>query len=359
MTTTPTELIDEHCRERGLKRYTSIPMNLVDCFATHRDTAYEKIEEIKAQFIAGKKLKFYVGFADNGELNAHANIKKSVGLLVIFRGAVLLPRDMFLRMLSHPRALCHIGNASLESDMRQPSEGIVENFDELSDRRLREGRPVIPLPPNDPIRLEFAVAASQLVFDFLVLHEIAHVCTGHVERVLLQHTKLDHQAIEWSADNTATGIMLERIFKFGIQTPKKWTAFFSTNEQKLYAWCVAIAGLFRLWGLKTNLADIGSSHEYPPHSMRFAGVLGTARIVVKQINPTLGAQFDGILSKAMQDMGEAMAAIGGPRLSREDLDPLYSAKGRAHHKRVTKRWQKLIPQLRPHACVHLKDPERK
>ena len=335
----------------------------------------EQIQEIRSNFV-GRDINIYFDYIDSGILNAFATIEQGLGIIAFNRGAVLLPKDMFQRMLSHPEVLSEIGDNSVESMASQFGEGLPMNIDAMHKQRKKNGRPIFPPIPNDETRRAFAVTITQFAFDFLVIHELAHIALGHLGyRSCTTSTSTNRpvrimeasstsksiddnmilQAIEYGADNTAVGVTIERILNKDVVVDPISAQFFTTIEQRLYTWCFGISGLFHLWGVKIDLANIESS-DHPPHAMRYALAINTAKSILQEMRPDIVPIFLDIANEAIKRTNEAVGLIGGIIIERSDIDPVYSPKGKAHHAKLRDIWfNEILPKLRQHSYVHIRD----
>src|SRR5208282_2939798 len=133
-------------------------------------------------FIPGRNIEIYADFVDDGTCNAMAGIHNHLGLVGINKGAIMLPFEMFYRMLSHPLVWFGLGE-EMPKERRGPqhSEGLPADYDELIDARKKARRSPLPKPPINPTRLAVAQTCIDLAWGFLVNHEIIHILHGHVE----------------------------------------------------------------------------------------------------------------------------------------------------------------------------------
>ena len=325
---------------------------------------------MKTHFIPGRSIDIYFDYVNSPSLNARVGIMEDLAIVAIYKGAVLLAKDMFQRMLANPRAVTFIGNAAVESSASQFSEGISNDIDELHEARRIAGRPERPPVPNDVVRQQFSIAVTQIAFDFLVQHELAHIFSGHLG--YLEHTQgikailessptssspaenIERQAIEFGADNTAAGVTITSISQWSGPIPDHWSQFFSTPEQRVFIWCFAVGALFRLWGLKVDLSLLTTSN-YPPTAMRMTAAFNTAELSIKEFNPDLSDRFHRIAEHALSELEAAIVEIGGAKLPKEDVDPVFSPLGNAHYRKIRQCWLDLIPKLRPFSYIYLRD----
>jgi len=368
----------DFCEEDGQKPYFP-PSELQSVFDSHAKLTQAQIDAVRRHFLPGIRTDIHFGFSSRADLNAAAGIRNQRGVFRINKGAVLVPADLFQRMLSHPNILKSVGNVKLENLKGQWNEGLGRDIDLMHESRKLKGRPVQAKHPNDPVRREFSVAARHIAYDFLVFHEIGHIVTGHLAfledaagintiyeamsggaSIFRCHTV--HQAIELAADNFAIGqgfpIVIDCNNHLGHDWRDwpEWNNFFSTPEQRLYAWCFSIGALFQLWGLKTYLGDIRyiRKQDYPPPAMRYFAAIGTVQSFLEDRNDPIMKNFKNIADKAFVDLNDSIHAIGGPKLKSEDIDPIYSSDGKAHFSRLRKCMGKLLPRFRKYSWISLR-----
>ncbi|MGD0766760.1 MAG: hypothetical protein ABSB42_00900 [Tepidisphaeraceae bacterium] len=349
------------CAEDKLTPY-SPPTELQSVFDSYHWIAQDRIDAVRQHFLPGRNIEIYFDFSSGPNLNAAAGIRNKRGIFRINKGAVLVSADLFQRMLSHPDVLKFIGNVGLESYEGQFSEGLLNNIDVLHASRIRSGWPTAPRSPNDPVRREFSMVANNLAYDFLVLHEVAHIVTGQLEFIIkaagvdmvceavsggaaFYRSKTVRQAIELGADNFAVGLGFTSVMNWSGPVHSHWESFFSTPEQRIYAWCFAIGAVFRLWGLETNIVDV-RKRDYPPPAMRYFAAIGTIQLMFETSKTPIKVDFKKIADQAFVDLNESIFSVGGRRLKTEDFNQVYTPEGKTHFLRIRRCMARLLPRLR-------------
>jgi hypothetical protein len=372
---TPVEIFERVCFRENTHRFFPIPNNLSHIFDSHHLMIEEQIAELKSMFMKGCNIDIYVDFAAAPDLNAVATIEEYLGIVAIWKGSVLLPKDSFQRMLSHPGILTTIGDSGTESIACQFGEGLATDVDELHRQRRQHGRPEHPPIPKDEMRRAFAIAATQFAFDFLVIHELAHIVVGHLgfmkskgylayileaaggktDKQQSEPPNIVRQAVEYGADTTAVGITIEKILSNRGLVQSRTQDVFPGVEQQLAIWCFAINVFFRLWGISIDINSMDKG-KYPPTAMRFSLAINLANTLLRKMRPDLNPSFLDISNYAFTEANDAIIAIGGSTIQKCDLDPVFSAEGQAHHARIRNCWFKeIVPELKAHSYVPIPD----
>jgi len=375
---TPVEIFDDACRTWGFNqatRFFPIPDALSGLFEGRRTLAQSQIAILSGLFRAGHKINIYVDFVDSGELNAVADVRELWGLVGLLRGTVLLPLDMFSRMLAHPKVLPDIGDPSKESMHAQHTEGLVPDFDQLTASRRSAGQSPEPLSPVDPLRSRFASLAAEIAYDFLVLHELSHIMYGHCEYLQAKNgipfiLEVAHrsptdaqdnrlrQAIEFHADKCSAHIGLSSMLSFSNEVPSAFAPIYSTPEQRLFLWCFAISGVFRLWGLRIDPSEL-DAEGYPPTALRFDMAMRVAHGMLRDKHPKLAAGFKTICHDAQDELDSAVVQIGGNRLAREDVIHLNDARTDSHVRAVFRYANRtLVPALEKYSYLQFPKVEQ-
>jgi hypothetical protein len=371
---TPEQAFSKYCRKHRFKRLGVVPAGILMVLQAQKRPVATQIHYFqKSLFIPTKPLEIYFGYLDYGGLDAFADFEAPYGFVGMYRGSILLLKDMFQRMLSHPMVLPWIGNAAAEVLDGGLADGLSENIDDV--QRARKMRGVNPYPPipKDPVRQAFSRVVSQFALDFLSIHELAHLSLGHCEYLkgnrrlplrtaralattLTEAQSTFLQAMEMGADNAAAGFTMRLLFRKAALTPEV-QSFFSTIEQKLFVWSFAIAGLFRLW--KIEQLDIKAARfgDHPPVAMRFAMAFNTAKLVLQQLNLGAASVFDSVSQSAINSFELGVRAIGGKRLSQKTLVSIFEAKSQAHFRKIRAyMYGRLNPALAPYSHVAFPPP---
>jgi hypothetical protein len=228
-----------------------------------------------------------------------------------------------------------LGNSRIERINPQHRDGLLNNFDELVRRRKNAGRILWPIHPNCPTRFETANMCAEIVWGFMMLHEIVHIVHGHIGwmrrkmpprqlikafkanyQAIFQPNDTDLQALELWADNKAIGVSL------GGFITKRWNSelwnSFPTTWHKVFIWCFAMHTLFRLWGLKADPSNLGGDH--PPTAIRFQMAIIVASMTVSHKFPDFtDEQFAEAMNDGIRASEKAIAYCGGKRLNPDDV----------------------------------------
>jgi len=121
----------------------------------------------------------YIDIVNNKMINAGARFDPQTGCayIGIWSGAILCIEDLFSRICSRPDFATEIGDCRAEAIQSFHANGIIREY-EVSER-LRARADLATTSPKDPLRRLMARALSQLAFDYLIRHEIAHIAWGH------------------------------------------------------------------------------------------------------------------------------------------------------------------------------------
>ncbi len=150
---TSVQIFDDWLRAANLKkRFHPIPIEIAMPFEGQRERFNRRKEELQNMFLDDRSIDVYFDYIDDGRCNAGAWIHKGLGLIGMNKGAMLLPIDMFYKMLSHPEIWNFAGDRGRERRNERHSEGMPTNYYDLVQMRGFAGYPTIPQPPVDPIR---------------------------------------------------------------------------------------------------------------------------------------------------------------------------------------------------------------
>lgn len=355
-------------------RFEPIPIEIREIFDSQRSTYEYAIKRIGTIILPHRPIEFYADFLDGGICQAKASIYDSVGMIGIYKGAIMLPLDLFLRFFTHPDVLPTIGDCSNELRDSLHREGIPEDYDTLIESRRRAGRDVLARCPVDPIRRAVVMACAECVWDFLFLHEIFHIAHGHIEYINsrkygtpmplipvfaaqglngLSLKDLDYQALELWADSKAVTITLGRFLKNrvggGIDE------LFPDPKQKLFLWAFAIYALFRIWGIKIDLKKMGGTH--PPSAMRFEIAMISAKMDVDLYRSDLASDFLTAIHQAQIAVEHAIGLCGGDKLLASSIIGIKDPAATDRRQKLLEHFDStLLPQLKIYSHVEMKSP---
>lgn len=322
-------------------------------------------------FLPNRSIEIHFDYINDGRCNAGAGIHKGVGLIGMNKGAILLPIEMFYKMLSHPEIWPWGGNPKKERRGGRHSEGMPINYDELIHQRKLLGRKAVPQPPVDPTRKIIAECCAEIVWSFLILHETVHICHGHVG--YLQRTRnipailhvsrspsplsifdLDFQSLELWADSKAVSVVLRGLL---LKTHSSdLDSVFQTQMSKIFLWSFAIHSLFRLWGIAIDPSDL-TGYTHPPTLLRLELALSAASVEIENEFPDLKGCFWEAIHDGQREAEKGFVYCGAEPITVDDLigskDPRVNDHCNAlldHHEKV------LIEELKKYTFVSLDDP---
>jgi hypothetical protein len=123
------------------KRFHPIPAEIAPAFEKQLRAFNRRKGELQKMILPGRSIEVYADFTDDPSCNAVAGIYKSVGLIAMNKGSIMLPVEMFFNMFSHPLVLPEIGWSKRERICPQHRAGLLTDYDDLVSRRLRTSSP--------------------------------------------------------------------------------------------------------------------------------------------------------------------------------------------------------------------------
>jgi hypothetical protein len=262
------------------------PAEVAPVFELQLDQFKRRLENIEAKVTWKQRILINPNFIDAPSCNAEADVYKSMGMIGLYKGLVLLPIDLFLRMFSHPDFLRSEGNPRNELRSAQHSDGVINDYDALIEKRKRGRRPLHPIAPRDPTRRRLAGVCADIVWRFIAWHEMVHILHGHVGYLNHKYSRrfsakaartitvpplspedLDFQAIELWADSYGAMASLRNL----LTVPDSAGAYaaITNDRQRLFLWSLSLFTLFRLLGFEIDPLNLRNSN-YPPNPVRFA-----------------------------------------------------------------------------------------
>jgi hypothetical protein len=348
------------------RRFHPIPSEIAAPFDGQIKSFKRRMLQIRDKMLPGREIEIYTDFTGKGWCNAAAWIREDHGLIAIAKGAVLLPLELFCRMLSHPAVLTMVGDPKLERIGPQHAEGLPDNYDELVARRRNANQALLWRNPNCPDRNAVAQLMYDLVQRFVAIHEITHIVYGHIGYLQqrghvaclleIQHSAVskanrDLQVMEISADDAAAYTVMNQF----VNNPDRHKpgARLPDARTRLFLWSFAMHSLFRLWDFTIDPTDLDDDH--PPTPVRFAVLTGGTWRDVAHTIPEIGDEYADIVIAGGREAEKAIRYCGGTPLRPEDVvdDPRVEAHMNdlfIHHDDV------LIHEFMKHA--HIKITER-
>ncbi len=262
-------------------------------------------------------------FIENTKANACAFEMGGRGYIGVFTGAVLLTRDLFYRMLSHPEILPRVGDSGAERVGPYHSQGLSNDYQDLLDGRPPEFK-LEDVAPRDPNRRAYADVLARIALDFLVYHEFAHIRNGHcryrnaitgtpfiaehVSNAFGQSSSIDpltSQVIEMEADSFAAHVT------FWLHTTDSYARPLDYFGARVSDWCFTMMSFFWMWGWGANLSRLFQD-PYPPPVFRSHGALTLARDIAADIaGAEFGAKFQEFGNLALKLARDAVKKISG------------------------------------------------
>ena len=336
---TPVEIFDDWAEEAGLTRLDPIPPYISEATQDQIETFNRRIREVQRLFIPGRHIDFHLDYIDDGWCDAGAwiwgeringTIQHEIGLVSLNRGFIQWPVEIFRRLFSHPLTFPDIGNPMSERIGQRHKDWIPRNFDRLRRRRERDGRSWIPLPPVDKDRADAAQICVDLVWNFLMWHEVIHIVHGHVGYLRKHYSYLDYQVVEAWADGKAISIVLKGLVN------KTESSLFSAPRQKIIIWSVAMFVLFHLWRIRINPNSLRETH--PPTGVRFAMAMHSAASDIATQHP----EFWQAVYEGQIQAEKALILSGGKPLLRKHIANLYHPKVLEHLDRLAERFRDVV-----------------
>jgi len=180
----PEAVFNEAFKELG-GRLHPLPLHLVTSLELHKKRAGDWIKATESFASPAIMPEVYFDYVANGSVNAAASERDGHGYVGLTWGTLIILGDLFCRMLSHPQVMKSIGNAAVENLDPAFQDGIILDGNLLQEKRWGAAGPqkarVWPCMPKDRLRLHCAELCRLLAFDFLCLHELAHVGYGHAQ----------------------------------------------------------------------------------------------------------------------------------------------------------------------------------
>ena len=149
----PVEIFDEwlaSLRPPIGVRFHPIPADIAHYFEDQRAYFLRRMTAIRPMYLPNRSLDIHLDFSDAGICNARADICQNLGIVMICKGVILLPAEIFNMMFSHPDVLPALGG---HNEIRGPqhNDGLPINYDELVQRRMSAGRNPTATEPIDVV----------------------------------------------------------------------------------------------------------------------------------------------------------------------------------------------------------------
>lgn len=162
---------------------------------------------IKLNWLEDSSYKAWVKKEKEGEYSININY-----------GTLFILIDLFMRLLSHPNVLRHIGDASKEIESDEYLDYHMTDLEPIIRQFVNLNKEVPEVHPKDKTRSDAAKFFVSICFEFILLHEVAHIIMGHLDYLENKQvtdvsfsevikceriTKLERHTLEWDADSFA------------------------------------------------------------------------------------------------------------------------------------------------------------
>jgi hypothetical protein len=312
----------------------------------------------------------YVDLSSDLSLGATAFIHENKGFISVNIGTVLLIKEIFFRLLSHPEVLPLIGNPGIEN------ASLVADTSKLYNSRIYfEKNEDEETKPVDNVRQGYALLLSVIALEFLIMHEYGHHRHGHLlftesegymaeisefskPGISLFRTEKDKvllQMLEFDADAYATSQSLCGLFDKIQNRSQVYLDFLGEDrfeEKMLPLWCFSIFSIFRIFDDGQFKAEDLIRKSHPPHRVRTFTIFNIVeQYFLNEVNnKALWNLFESdIAANSMDEVEDAFALISGqerPNLP-HGVDSLLKQETMNHVFVVITKWQEVRAKLLP------------
>jgi hypothetical protein len=243
----------------------------------------------------------YFDFVDSPNVNAFAFEADSTCFIGITSGAIRSLYAVVRHMLAVPTVLAWIGNPNLEAVPSSCPKELSPDIRPISAEWFAQ--------PHCAVRRDYAEHIVNLIFTFLVSHELAHLVQGHCAYSLANfgrrfisemtqgqeapHERLTSQTMEVVADCTAAGIMthvLRDCFTGQIKVHPHWQQFYRDPGRSLADWAFAMTMTCGVFCGEPYDGQIDTVNDHPHWRLRQLQLLLTPPTIVKSFWPEVGIE---------------------------------------------------------------------
>lgn len=268
---------------------------------------WEYIQTFRSQpFYSPYLRQIHFDLVANGFLNALATKNRDVYLIGLNAGTVNNLVLYFSLLLSDPRIMTGIGDASKEKPWINDLAGCDWRLSLPSIIKGASLRNDVPASfPRDTERRLYAHRLAILAIDFVFFHELTHLAAGHLEflgskngsmRVKeLAHGQLglrdalDRQALELNADASAARLMVQEWFRYPEQLPENHA--FETVTQALESLAVAIISVFLIFDPHGTTVHEYKHAAHPHPAVRLVNVSNMITEAARNVSPEFGTRM--------------------------------------------------------------------
>ncbi|HTC00736.1 MAG TPA: hypothetical protein VK705_08640, partial [Ferruginibacter sp.] len=309
-----------------------------------------------------------VNYINNSVLNAVASKEKDTEkyYIGIYAGTFILLNELFLRMMSSPNILPHIGDVSKEDPTKKLFNPQQFDLDTYFIAKPDEEN----IMPKDTKRQLYASLFTKTALNFLFDHEYAHIAFGHVDYLatqqniftisedeILNDIPLNSQTLEMDADSFAAhqGLgLLKSINDTPSQLPEYRREFFCDWKNGLSNWFFSIYCLFRIFGYKNFEHSKLLKYSHPPTGIRQRLIAGSLyNYFTKNLNVGIEQEFWEIHHDAIDNVEKAFNEISETILNRNAIDFAYTPEAGKHMKLIVDNWNNVRPKLEKYANGYL------
>jgi len=291
-------------------------------------------------------------YIDSHELNAVAISRSGLDLIGVNLGTLCTLHFLFSRLLARPYCLPSLHG----SDERPDNPWPLVSGSPYDWRSFMPGDK--PPGPLSVVRNRCIVILMMDAFDFIVLHEAAHLWNGHCDftqsyyggdRVFSERSSrrltpgILSQCLEQNADCFAlvnmVHIVTERVGNRDLGT------LFPTLDFSLEHLFFAVYTVWRVFAESTPKASLDSFSHLPPRLRQWANLLTTAAGMHQDISIEQTATIWAGVAISIETAFKEMVSSADPGPVRDLADP----KALDHVEAVHKLWTELHPEIEPFA----------
>ena len=308
----------------------------------------------------------YADFVTNPQFNAFAFKHRERYFIAFHDGLPLVLLMVLYRLLADRRVFRHVGEPDQEAESLPPFQLVFPDAAQLATANLGA------VVPKHAWRQIYAIHLSHLAFDFLTVHEIAHLAHGHVDYLRAEHGlpyvselewlpntpegNLESQAMELDADSSAARMIVHTARANVAQRdtlPTDIAGLYWDPVQAMFDVAVAVCVIFRLFqdSRLQGVDLLGRSH--PPRRWRQMQILNMLGNYVDQNwDNSLVPAVESALSRALGEVEEAFELITGTGQQVHGLHDAWHGDGWKYTAAVSASWNNTVrPKVAKYSFV--------
>ena len=369
------ELFDEAVNSVGLgsRLPDGARLRLIPTFSEYKAFAEQRIEGFRS---GGKTLKPFprvlVDYMDSLEVGAWAFPYKSIYVIALNYGTVLILHSLSNRLLCSREVLPEIGNVASETD-NLPVFPLTSDFKEFSACMLSLGLSPEDIIPKDPDRKTIADFIAFISIYFLLGHEFRHIQAGHVDygknrfnlnyisETPLPSPNLDvnmkRQAMEWDADKFSAqaivaGIWINR--SIVLRYPESLNPVFANHKLTFLLCLIAFTLLFRLFDDDKPQPPEWKSCTHPPSRNRRIMLITDASILMGVMGQHIlnESEVNYVVAQSATIIDLLLPVVGFSAFDR-DYSMLVTKEGLRHWQEIVTTWGAIYSDLQKHSYTQL------